>query len=250
MAEYGNMDQALAGLQIGLSARVDSRIAQEDINFGYPVMAYSGDENKCYKAHQDQSVVTISAPLVAADTLNITINGNAFAQTYATSSDATMTAMRNAINADPAMIALGVVASLTGASGFLTITLRAKGVDFTVTCSVTHGGGGTANATHAETTWASFLGVALFAQRSGRDYGAGNSKYARYDAVNIMNFGRIWVPVSSTGNDLDAAYVVFASGANQNTFSNASAGNKSTNGYLLSNKNTQGLAILEVRSVA
>jgi hypothetical protein len=260
MPEYGNIDQALAGMQVGIMARIDSRIAQETIGFGAPVMGYNGVDDKCYAAHQDQSTFTIDKPLATGDSITLTINGTAFTIAYASSSDATMLAAKNAINASAPMIALGIVASLTGSSSYLTITLKAMGLDI-VAVATYDAGGHSVTVTTPYSNWANFLGVSLFAQRGGRDYGAGMSAsnpaasggsagYLIYDAVNIMNFGRVWVPISSTGNDLDnPVYLIYTPGATQNTFTTSSSGNKSTGGFLMANNTTQGLSILDVRGI-
>lgn len=260
MPEYGNIDQALAGLQVGMMARVDSAIAQEDIDFGEPVMGYSEDDGNCYAIHRDCAVVTITAALVAQDTLAITINGIVKSATYASSSDATMLALKNAINADADIAALGVggvIASLTGTSTYRTITLKTKGVDLTVTTEDTKGGQGTFASSVAYSCWAKFLGIALFAQRGGRDYGAagsigadGTSGYKQYDAVNIMNFGRVWVKVvhADSIKAYDAAYAIYVP-TNQGKCTNSSSSTFNLNSVFITSENTQYLAILEVRSV-
>lgn len=263
MPEYGNIDQALAGLQYGTNARIDSAIAQENIAFGAPVMGYDGVDGKAYNAHQDMVTVTINQALALNDVLNIVINGTTFSKTGTGTSDTDMVALKNAINADAAMIAAGIVASLTGSSAYRVITLKAMGLDLVVTSTVTAAGSDGLTSTVATSQWSNFLGVALFAQRGGRDYGAGmaagnplasggSSYYDVNSAVNIMNFGRIWVPIPSgvTVNSLDAAYLIWASGATQGSFTNVSSGNKSVASVFITSKNSQNLAVLEIRSVA
>jgi hypothetical protein len=259
MGEYDRIDQALAGLQVGMNARVDSRIAQEAIAFGAPVMGYAGVDNKCYAAHDDLVTETLTGTFDASDTWTIIVNDISVSVTFASTHTAMITAMVNALNAKAELIALGVVATKVTDQ---IITLKAKGLDLVVTSSC--GGGSSVTTADVTTQWSVFLGVALFSQRGGRDFGAGQgstftgamgtggtSGYFAGDAVNIMNFGYVWVPVSSsTGNDTAAAYIVYAKGATQGTFSDSSSGTKATGAYFRSTKSTQGLAVLEVRSIA
>lgn len=256
MAEYGNIDQALAGLQYGTNARVDSAIAQEIINFGAPVMGFDGDDGKCYNAHADLVTETLTGTFDASDTWSIVINGTTISVTFATTHTAMVTAMVAAINASAALIALGIVAEK---STDQIILIKSKGLDLTVTSST--GGGSSVTTADVTTSWAKFLGVALFAQRGGRDYGAGMAAsnpaasggtgwYDINSAVNIMNFGRCWVPVDGTVNSLDEAYAIYAAGATQGKFTASSSNTKNINSYFITSKNTQNLAVLEIRSIA
>jgi len=268
MPEYGNIDVALAGLQIGVNAtRVDGTfIAQETIGFGSPVMSYGGQDNKCWGAHQDQLVATMNQALASSDVLSLVINGTAFTKTGTGTSDTDMIAYVAAINANTAMIALNITASLTGSSAYRTITLKAIGVDLTVVVSCTPYNTDGLTFTGVYSTWASFLGVALFNQRGGRDYGAGQSStdgvipssggtngYMKYEAVNILSVGRVWVVVAaSTENFLDSAYLIFGTGATQNQFTNvasATANKAITGRVFMTSKNSQGLAILSVNDI-
>ena len=164
MAEYGNIDQALAGMQVGIMARIDSRIAQETIAFGAPVMGYDGVDDKCYAAHPDVCTITFNQAVVSSDIVSIVINGTTFTKTGTGANDTDMVAIKTAINASAAMIALGITAALTGSSTYRIITLTATGIDLVVVASVTPYSADGLTVSQAYSTWANFLGVALFSQ--------------------------------------------------------------------------------------
>jgi len=80
----------------------------------------------------------------AADTFNVTINGNTLATAVSydgASINSTATALATAINADATLSAL-VDATTTGASGVVTLTSTVGGNAFTTEAAVTQGGGG------------------------------------------------------------------------------------------------------------
>ena len=260
--EYQNIDQALAGLQYGTNARIDSAIAQEIISPGAPVMGYTGVDGAAYNLHQDQAVVTISVALITANVFAVTINGTVISVTYATSSDATMTALIAAINANAAMIAAGITATANSVSNILAFTLKAMGIDLTVTGAVTLGAS-QPTVTVAAGSWSTFLGVALFAQQGGRDYGAGQNlgtmpvnqiggaaPYQIGNPINIMNFGRVWVPCSVAILGKETAYAIYASGSTQGQFTDVSTGNRAISCTFITTRNSQNLAVLEIRGIA
>ena len=245
MGAYSNIDNAVDGLQYGINdPRVESAIAMETINFGKAVFGHLGTENKCYGAHQDRATLTLAGDLVTSNVFTTTINGIVVATTFASTSDAQVTAHIAAINAKAELIALGITAS--AGSTTLKIVLKTKGLDITATGVVTLGGGQVACATVYD-TWGKFLGVASFTQRGGRDYGAGTSAYLAGDSVNIVTLGELYVPTGSvTIYALDSAYVVLGTGATQGTFTNVSTNNFDCKSYFRTNSLTN-RSVLGVR---
>ncbi len=247
---YGNLDQAFPGLQVGmdLNERVESGVAQEKINFGYPVAGFVGEEEKVYNFHRDQASLTLSGVLVTSNVYTVTINGIEVSVTFATDHATTMTALISAINTDADVLALGDIEASAGSSNLiLIIKAKAKGLDLTVTGVVT-AGASQATATVAYSTWAKFLGIAGFMQKGGRDFGAENSAYQVNDSVNIISKGQRWVPVAVTVEDKEAAYIIYAVGDNQGQFTNESSGNYDCGAYFRSNS-SNGLAIVEVNGL-
>jgi hypothetical protein len=243
---YGNLDKAIAGLKYGLGAGddIETGIAQEAIAFGAPVFGYAGTEDKVYASHSGKIVALLSADLVTSNVLTSTINGIAVATTFATDHATSMTAHIAAINAKAELIALGIVAASAGARS---ISVIGKALDVTFTQVVTLGAS-QATASYTASTGMVFLGIAMFTQKSTVDTGAGNSGYVSGEAVNIMRRGTIWVPVSVSVLDKEAAYVIFAA-TNQGKLTNSSSGTYDIGGYFRSNKITGDLAILEVRGL-
>jgi len=121
-------------------------------------------------------------------------------------------------------------------------------VDLTVTTTVTLGAS-QAGVTIAATTWAQFKGVAIFKQTGGADYGAGTSGFKQYDAVDILAEGFVWVPAAAAVSANDPAYIVIAAGADQGKFTDSSSGTYNMGGYFRTNRNSQLLAVLEVRGM-
>jgi hypothetical protein len=244
MAEYGVMDAAIAGLLYGYGHEVESAIAQEDIAFGAPVFGFVGLDNMCYGAHKDRATTLLDGDLVAANVLTSTINGVAIQTVFATSHATTLTAHIVAINSSAALQALGITAVASGARGV--VIAGVPGTSLIVTQVVTLGAS-QALATIAYSSAGTFLGVAVFIQTGGKDFGAGTSCWKNKDSVSILRSGRIWVPVEATVADKDPAYAVVVTGA-LGKFTDVSTLNKDIGGYFRSNV-SGGLAVLEVRGM-
>lgn len=247
MGAYGSPDVAIAGMVVGFHNDFESAIAQEDIDFGSPVYGVVGSENKCYGPHLEIATVSLSADLVASDTVTITINGNANSETYATTHAKAMEDLIKAINADTDIAALGVSAA-EGADTKKVVITGPAGFDLVVTAAVESAGAGTAVATTAYSTALKFLGVAAFVQIGGKDFGAETSCWKEGMSVSILRLGRIWVPVESTVADKDAAYVVTVGAGTIGNFTDVSTNNYDIGGYFRSNASS-GLAELEVRGL-
>jgi hypothetical protein len=245
MGAYGNLDPAIAGLLFGLGHDVETGIAGEAIAFGSPVFGHAGVENIVWGAHQDQAEMSLDADLVESNIITTTVNGVAVATTFATSHAATMTAHIAALNAKAELVALGI--SFAAGSSTRKIVAKSKGLDITM-ASVVTAGSPQAGATTAYSTWAKFLGVAMFSQKSSAEAGAGSNAYAAKEAVNILTKGKIYVSCADDMTDKSAAYVVYLSGSTQGIFNGTSASNYDTGCYFRSNESGN-LAILEVNGI-
>ena len=246
MSEYGSMDVAIAGLLYGVKNDVESAIAQEGIAFGAPVFGKVGEFNKAYAAHKDKGTVTLDADLVASNVITTTINGTAVATTYATSHAATMTAHIAAINANTTLAAAGISAA-AGSSTRIVVVSGPVNADLTVTSAVTLGAT-QAGVTVVYGTNCKFLGIAVFIQTGGKDYGAGTSGWKQYDSINILRDGKAWVPAESTVSDKEAAYAVIGGTGTLGKFTDVATNNYDIGGYFRSNL-SGGLAVLEVRGI-
>ncbi len=267
MPAYGLIDQAIAGLQLGQHPRVDSALAGENILFGAPVFGYLGDDGRVWGAHQDTVNGLFSAVLVTANSISgsITIKPNGAAAgtvvnfgpvVFATDSPTTMTAIIAAINAAITSASIAGVTASLGATA-LTINVTGKGVDITAFSAVVTLGASQATFSSTFTTAAKFKGVALFIQTGGRDFGAlanpssATAQYLAGMAVNVLNLGYLWVVTSVAVLDLQPVYVIIAPGATQGQFTNvAGTNNYSISANFRASQNSQGLAVVEVKSVA
>jgi len=92
-----------------------------------------------------------------------------------------------------------------------------------------------------------FNGVAIRSPRSTRTT---EGQYDEFDQVNVVERGRVWVPIVSgvTGICHRPAYVVDAAGATQKQYTKTSAGNYPTGGIFRSEP-VDGLAILELQGI-
>ena len=246
MAAYGSPDVAIAGLLYGEKNDVESAIAQEAIAFGAPAFGKVGDFNKAYALHKDKVTETLSADLVTSNVLTTTINGTAIASTFATDHATTMTAHIALINANVTLAAAGITAA-AGSSNRIIVISGPAGADLAVTGAVT-AGGSQATVTIVYGTNLVFLGVSVFVQTGGRDYGAGTSGWKQYDSVNILRNGKIWVLGESTVSANKAAYATLGGSGTVGKFSDVATSNYDIGGYFRSNLNG-GLAVLEVRGI-
>lgn len=241
MSAYNDMDQALAGLINGFENSIETGISGESIAFGSPVFGHEGVEDTVYGPHLDQSTLTLDADLITANVYTVTVNDVVVAETFATSHAVTMAALIVSLNAAAGIVALGISAVEGGSDKAIVFT--GPGLDITATGVVTLGST-QAGATAAVTTYATFMGVAVFKQTSTV---AGDSGYVVGDAVNIMSEGALFVPVSTTVLDKQAAYAILAV-TDRGEFSNSSSATYDVGCFFRSNSSND-LAILEVRGL-
>lgn len=246
MGAYGAPDAAIAGMVVGVPNAVESALAKEDIAYGSPVFGPVGVENVAYGPHKDKATETLSADLVTSNVLTTTINGTAVASTFATDHATTMTAHIAAINADTTLAAAGITAA-AGSTNRIVVISAPSGVDLTVTGAVTLGDT-QATVTIVYGTNLKFLGVALFVQNGGKDWGAGTAKWKTGMFVNILADGTLWVPVESTVADKDPAYAVLGGTGTVGNFTDVATNNYDIDSFFRGNV-SGGLAIVEVRGL-
>jgi hypothetical protein len=244
MSEYGTMDVAFPGILYGYNHDVISGIAKEDIPFGAPVFGYEGREDVVAEAHTDKSVATLSADLVTANVITSVINGVTITTTFATSHTASLAAHVAAINANATLQAAGVFAAVTAARVF---AVTSPGVNISLATTITLGAS-QATVSYVTSISGIFLGVAVFVQTGGRDYGAGDSCWKNKDSVSILRSGHIWVRAESTARANVKAYVVTGGVGTLGNFSDVATSNYDIGGYFTSNV-VGGLAVLEVRGM-
>lgn len=246
MGAYGAPDVAIAGLLDSFPNVVESAIAQEDIAFGAPVFGMVGVENKAYNYHKEIATATLDADLVTSNVYTLVINGVTVDETFATDHATTMTAFIATINADASIAALGITAAAGTTNRIIVLTAPAD-LDLTVTGAVTLGATQAAVAI-VYSSGRKFLGVAVFVQNGGVDFGAGTSLWEETSSVNILKTGRIWVLAEATVADKDPAYAVSLGAGTAGKFTDVSTSNYDIGSYFRGNV-TGGLALLEVRGM-
>lgn len=249
---YSNLDNPFAGLFTGLTSqsRIETALAEEDIEFGAPVFSYEGFGENVHNAHVDSATLTLSAVLVEENVFTVTVNGVEFEETFKTDSLTTLTALATAISAEMGDLEVGKRVTCEAGADGKTLNFKGYACDLTIVGTVT-AGATQATATVAYNTWGKFVGVAMFTQLGGRDFGAMNSRYLKGASVNVVTFGQVWVPVSGTLLDKQKAYIVY-NGESAKTFSATAANNYDCGCYFRSSRQTVGatpLAILEVRGL-
>ena len=246
MGAYGSPDVAVAGLLEGFPNLVDSAIAQEDIAYGSPVFGFEGKENVAWGAHKEQTLLTLSADLIAANKYTVTVGGIAIAETFATDHATTMTALIAAINASVPIKAMNVIAVAVGTRG-IAITAGAGGTTVLVSGVVASGLSQPDVAVEVGTA-GKFLGVAVFVQNGGATWGAETACWKNKSPINILREGKIYVPVEASVKDKQKAYAVMAGSGTIGKFTDVATSNYDIGAFFRSNVHG-GLALLEVRGM-
>jgi len=213
MPQYGNIDRAILGLKVDNDSitRVLSKAAQEDIEFGYPVFSYLGDEEKAYAYHLDTAKVVFDADFVTGNLIDGTVNTVAWTQVpFNGTHDDTMDDLVAAISALD-----GVDAALDPNDvNNRTVFVRTVGLD-NITTAVVTGGATQPVATITYQSDQVFIGVALFIQKNVEV--TNDCKYYQYQAMSVLNTGIIWAILYGDANIYDDAYLV-ESGAEAGKF--------------------------------
>jgi hypothetical protein len=247
MAERTLYDQparAIAGQKYGLKDNVRTYRAGEKIYPGDPVFGMVGDERTCYEAHINAVTLTASAALITGNKVVVTVNGKTLPEvTFASSSAATLAAIAQAIELDDDLSALDITAFVI--DGANAIGIAGPGINITASAVVT-GGSSQATFTSTSDTNMVFLGVAEHTELGFKD---GVGFYPPTHAVNVMDFGEIYVPVAEGISPLDKepVYIVL-SGSEAGKFTNVEAGNYDSGAFFRSGEE-DGLARIELRGM-
>jgi hypothetical protein len=238
---YGVPQRAIAGQQFGLTAHTRTYIAGEKIYPGDPVFGMVGDAEHCYCAHNNAITLTASAALVTGNKVAVVVNGIALPVVeFVGSTGETLSKVVLGIVLNTDLEERGITAFVVeGANAF---TIVGAGITITAGATVTEGAS-QATFTAAADTNLKFIGVAEHTELCSR-HGAGY--YDVQDAVNIRDFGEIYVPVAEEANpaDKETAYIDIAHGV----FTDIAGSNYACGCYFRSDKQ-DGLARIEVRGM-
>jgi hypothetical protein len=241
---YGNPQRAIAGQRFGLAGHTRTYTAGEKICPGDPVFGMVGDDEHCYGAHINAVTLTATADLVAGNKVTVAVNGIILpAVEFAQSTEKTLERIVQGIELSGDLGALEITAfAVEGARAF---TIVGPGISITASATVTEGASQTTFSSAADTSL-KFAGVAEHTELCTKN---GTGCYEPEDAVNIRDFGEIYVPVAENANpsDKEPAYVIL-SGANAGLFTDAAAGNYDCGAFFRSSKQ-DGLARVELRGM-
>jgi hypothetical protein len=240
---YDPPARAIAGQKYGLKDNVRTYRAGEKIYPGDPVFGMVGDERTCYEAHINAVTLSASAALITGNKVAVTVNGKTLPEVaFISSSSATFAAIVQAIALDDDLSALDIMAFVV--DGANAIGIVGPGINITASAVVT-GGSSQATFTSTADTNMKFLGVAEHTELGFKE---GVGFYPPTHAVNIMDFGEIYVPVAEGVNPLDkeAAYIVL-SGSEAGKFTNDDAGYDC--GAFFRSGEEDGLARIELRGM-
>lgn len=212
--QYDDMDIAILGMCADNNpvTRIESFGAQEEINFGYPVFGYQGDNEKCYKYHNDFSTIVYDIVFVDGNSTIVTVNGVATAAVpWNTNHDTTIADIVTAIAALTGVEA--ILGDFAGANR--TIYIRTVGFDCVAT-SVTTGGGTQPTPTITVQSDQVFLGVSKSSQK---DVDSTDARYLVGQTVNVVSIGKIWSILKDETIAANAVAYLETSGADAGKFS-------------------------------
>jgi hypothetical protein len=247
MAERSLYDppaRAVAGQKHGLKDNVRTYRAGEKIYPGDPVFGMVGDERTCYEAHINAVTLTASAALVTGNQVAVTVNGKTLDPVAFINNTAdTLAAIVQGVELDGVLSEQGVTASVL--EGLNAIAIIGPGVTITASATVTDGASQATFSSAADTNM-KFLGVAEHAELGFKE---GVGFYPPTHAVNVMDFGEIYVPVAEGATPLDKeeAYIVL-SGSEAGKFTNIADGNYDCGAFFRGHEE-DGLARIEIRGM-
>jgi hypothetical protein len=247
MAERSLYDppaRAIAGQKHGLKDNVRTYRAGEKIYPGDPVFGMVGDELTCYGAHVNAVTLTASAALVSGNNVAVTVNGKALPViAFVTSSAETLVAIVQAIELDDDLSDLGITAFVV--DGANAIGIVGPGITITASAVVTEGASQPTFTAAADTNM-KFLGVAEHTELGFKE---GVGFYPPSHAVNVMDFGDIYVPVAEgvSPSDKEPAYIIL-SGDDAGKFTNEDNGNYDSGAFFRGHEE-DGLARIELRGM-
>jgi hypothetical protein len=241
---YDEPGRAIAGQKHGLKDNTRTYCAGEKIYPGDAVFGMVGDANTCYGAHINAVTLTASAALVPGNNVAVTVNGKTLPVVeFINSSNETLAAIVQAIELDGDLSELGITAFVVEGANAIGIV----GPGITITASaVVSGGASQPTFVSAADTNMKFLGVARHTELGFRE---GTGFYPPTHAVNVMDFGEIYVPVveGSSPSAKEPAFIIL-SGANAGKFTDVATGNYDCGAFFRSNEE-DGLARIELRGM-
>jgi hypothetical protein len=241
---YDPPARAIAGQKDGLKDNIRTYSAGEKIYPGDPVFGMVGDEQTCYGAHVNAVTLTASAALVSGNKVTVIVNGKTLpVVTFINSSAETLAAIVQTIELDDTLSALDITAFVV--DGANAVGIAGPGITITASATVTGGASQPAFTSSADTNM-KFLGVAVHTELG---FNEGSGFYPPLHAVNVMDFGEIYVPVAEgvTPSDKEQAYIVL-SGEDAGRFTDVAEGNYDSGAFFRSNEE-DGLARIEVRGM-
>jgi hypothetical protein len=241
---YDEPQRAIVGQKYGLKDNVRTYRAGEKIYPGDPVFGMAGDELTCYGAHINAITLTASAALVTGNQVAVTVNGKALAPVAFINSMAdTLAAVVQAIELDDDLSEQGITASaLEGTNALIII---GPGISITASAVVTGGASQPTFASAADTSM-KFLGVVEHKELGFKE---GSGFYPPNYAVNVMDFGEIYVPVAENASpsDKEPAYIIL-SGNDAGKFTDVADGNYDC-GVFFRGHEEDGLTRIELRGM-
>lgn len=250
MSQYGDFDQAIAGLKYGEDSDVKSFVSKQiaGIAFGLPLFGYEGNDNDVFAFRQNISAMTFDGDFTAGDVITLTVDGVALTPvTYAASHAATLAALVVVVEAE--------VTGSTATGVTRTITIEVEdGVNRAVTETVV--GGTEATGTEVLSSGMIFKGGALFIQKEaaetvdldGNVLNAATADYELNSSVNGMVEGWMWFETDGNADSGMPVYVI-ASGANQGKLTHTVGSNVLINGLTFDiTANTANLAGVRLKN--
>lgn len=192
MPAYGYMDASRRGKLFGTGPKeVISRtvVGSEVIPFGRAVFGYAGNDKVCVLPQTDTNTLTLDGVLVTDNVITLTINGDVYAETFASTSDETLDALVAQLNS------AGLIASRAS----LVITVTTKGETIVASGVVTLGAG-QANVTAGTPAISGdlvFIGVAIAIQKT-TNLPLTDDSYAVGEVASVLSLGDIEVETDGT----------------------------------------------------
>jgi hypothetical protein len=200
-----------------------------------------GDNEHCYGAHINAVTLTADGDLVTGNKVAVTVNGIVMPGVeFVESTQKTLEKVVLGIELNADLGELGITAFVVeGANAF---TIVGPGINITASATVTDGTSQATFSSQADTNL-KFVGVAKHTELSTKN---GTGYYDAEDAVNVQDFGEIYVPVAEDANpaDKEPAYIDVANGV----FTDVSGSNYDCGCFFRSNKQ-DGLARVELRGM-
>lgn len=247
MAQYGDMDQKIAGLKYGIAeSRDESWVVAdaEGIPFGYPVFGYRGDPNNAYRFHNDQDTVVFDDDFVTGNNIDGSVNGDAITQVpFDTDQDTTIANLVAAIQALDA----DYIVELTDTGGNnRTIRIVTPGETAVSAFTVTGGASqAVAAITSAFSAELEYLGAARHEHKEPETQGTNSATWELGDTINVMAQGQLYAEVGEAVNANTDAYVL-VSGGNIGKYGNNSGSDFATDSRFRETLTAAGLARLYI----